>query len=147
VCLATEDPQARGETTLSLLKIRHLAAWNRHANLAARDLLPGVFGCRPIGHRRESGTKPGTRFASRDCVESLERLEEGTMTYTASIRYLFSGIGRFVEHAAAVIIGFVMMVVGLALGVTMIMLPVGVVVGLIGVALFVGGLFAHIDDR
>jgi len=50
-------------------------------------------------------------------------------------------------HIAAVILGFVMMVVGLGLGVTMIMLPVGIVVGLIGVALFVGGLFAHIDEK
>jgi len=48
-------------------------------------------------------------------------------------------------HAAATILGFVMMVVGLALGVTMIMLPVGVVVGLAGAAIFVGGLFAHVD--
>lgn len=47
-------------------------------------------------------------------------------------------------HVLAVVIGFVMMIVGLALGVTMIMLPVGVVVGLAGAALFVGGLFAHI---
>jgi hypothetical protein len=50
-------------------------------------------------------------------------------------------------HVAAVIIGFVMMVVGLGLGVTMIMLPVGIVVGLIGVAVFVAGLFAHLDQK
>ena len=47
-------------------------------------------------------------------------------------------------HIGAVIVGFVMMVVGLGLGVTMVMLPVGIVVGLLGVAIFVGGLFAHI---
>jgi membrane-bound ClpP family serine protease len=50
-------------------------------------------------------------------------------------------------HIAAVIVGFILMVVGLALGVTMIMLPVGIVVGLIGVAMFVGGLFARIDEK
>ena len=50
-------------------------------------------------------------------------------------------------HIAAVIIGFVMMVVGLGLGVTMIMLPVGIVIGLIGVAIFVGGLFARIKQN
>jgi len=50
-------------------------------------------------------------------------------------------------HVLAVVAGFVMMVVGLALGVTMIMLPVGVVIGLIGVALFVGGIFARVDER
>jgi hypothetical protein len=49
-------------------------------------------------------------------------------------------------HIAAVILGFVMMVVGLGLGVTMIMLPVGIVIGLAGAAIFVGGLFAHIND-
>jgi len=36
-----------------------------------------------------------------------------------------------------------MMVVGLALGVTMIMLPVGLVVGLAGVAVFVSGIFGR----
>ena len=49
-------------------------------------------------------------------------------------------------HMAAVIVGFVLMVVGLALGVTMIMLPAGIVIGLIGVAMFVGGLFARLGD-
>ena len=48
-------------------------------------------------------------------------------------------------HVAALIIGFVFMVVGLALGVTLIMLPVGIVVGMLGFLMFVGGLFAHIE--
>jgi len=47
-------------------------------------------------------------------------------------------------HIAAIIVGFVMMVVGLGLGVTMVMLPFGLVIGLVGAAIFVGGLFAHI---
>ena len=50
-------------------------------------------------------------------------------------------------HVAAVIIGFVMMVIGLGLGVTMIMLPVGLVVGLTGVALFVTGIFGHFSGE
>ena len=54
-------------------------------------------------------------------------------------------IGRFLEHAAAVVIGLIMMVVGLGLGVTMIMLPVGITIGLLGMAILVGGLFARID--
>jgi len=49
-------------------------------------------------------------------------------------------------HIAAVVIGFILMVVGLALGVTMIMLPAGIVIGLIGAAMFVGGLFARIPE-
>ena len=50
-----------------------------------------------------------------------------------------------IGHIAAIIAGFILMVVGLGLGVTMIMLPVGVIVGLVGVALFVGGFFAHVN--
>ncbi len=49
-------------------------------------------------------------------------------------------------HAAAVVVGFVLMVVGLGLGVTMIMLPVGLVVGLVGVGLFVWGLLGHLGQ-
>jgi len=50
-------------------------------------------------------------------------------------------------HIAAVIVGFVLMVFGLALGVTMIMLPVGIVVGLLGAAIFVMGLFARVNQK
>lgn len=57
------------------------------------------------------------------------------------------GVGHFLEHAAAVVLGVVLMIVGLGLGVTMIMLPVGIVVGLLGVLLVVGGLFARINER
>lgn len=54
---------------------------------------------------------------------------------------------NIVGHIVAIVLGFVMMVIGLGLGVTMIMLPVGIVVGLAGVAIFVGGLFARITPR
>jgi hypothetical protein len=64
-----------------------------------------------------------------------------------AIRRITSLVGSALGHIAAVIIGFVLMVVGLALGVTMIMLPVGLVIGMLGFAMFVAGLFAHIDAR
>jgi hypothetical protein len=67
------------------------------------------------------------------------------MTSTAA-RSILGHLATFVEHAAFVIIGFVLMIIGLGLGVTMIMLPVGVVVGLVGVAMVVGGLFARINQ-
>lgn len=50
-------------------------------------------------------------------------------------------------HAAAVVVGLVMMVMGLGLGVTLVMLPVGLVIGFLGLAIFLGGLFARIDQR
>jgi hypothetical protein len=67
--------------------------------------------------------------------------------FSPAARHIAGLVGSALGHIAAVIIGFVLMVVGLALGVTMIMLPVGLVVGMLGLALFVGGLFAHIDNR
>ena len=56
-------------------------------------------------------------------------------------RALITVAENIVGHAAALVIGFVMMVLGL--GVTMIMLPVGLVIGLIGALVFIGGIFGH----
>jgi predicted Na+-dependent transporter len=67
------------------------------------------------------------------------------MSHAVSARHMAAGLGRLFEHLTAIVVGFVMMIVGLGLGVTMIMLPVGLVIGLIGVAIFVGGLFANIE--
>jgi hypothetical protein len=53
--------------------------------------------------------------------------------------------GHFLGHAAAVVLGFVLIIVGLAMGVTMVLLPAGIVIGLVGVALVVGGMFARIS--
>ena len=72
--------------------------------------------------------------------------EDRAMTHTMAGRIAL-GVSHFLEHAAAVALGIVLMIVGLGLGVTMIMLPVGVVIGLVGVLLVVGGVFARIDER
>jgi hypothetical protein len=69
------------------------------------------------------------------------------MTHTITVRRVFGEIGRVLEHFAVMFLGFVLMVVGLGLGVTMIMLPVGIVLGLAGAGLFVAGLFGHLDSR
>jgi len=74
------------------------------------------------------------------------RSQEVVMTHVSSGHPLLSGIARLCEHAVAIVVGLVMMIVGLGLGVTMIMLPVGLVVGLLGVAVFLGGIFARIDE-
>ena len=66
------------------------------------------------------------------------------MSHTLPTRHFAGLVGSVFGHAAAMVIGFVFMAVGLALGVTMIMLPVGIVIGMAGVLLFIGGLFAHI---
>jgi hypothetical protein len=87
-----------------------------------------------------SGWKPGTDVAWRDQHRGF--LYGGSMSHVTALR----NIVGFFERAAFAIIGLVLMVRGLALGVTMIMLPVGVVIGLVGVGMLVAALFAHIDQ-
>ena len=67
------------------------------------------------------------------------------MSHAIAAHRMFAFAVGFFEHAAAIVLGLALMVVGLGLGVTMIMLPVGVVLGLIGVATAVGGLFARFE--
>jgi hypothetical protein len=50
-------------------------------------------------------------------------------------------------HLAAVAAGFVAMVVGLGMGVTVIALPVGVPLGLVGLGLFLWGLWGFGEAR
>jgi len=64
---------------------------------------------------------------------------------TAPRRIVDFFVGLF-EHAFFVIAGFVLMVLGLGLGVTMIMLPVGLVIGLLGFAMFVVGVTVRMNQ-
>ena len=63
-------------------------------------------------------------------------------THTFNPRHLLTFAGSLAWHAVAVFVGLALMVIGLALGVTMIMLPVGIVVGLGGLCVLLVGLFA-----
>jgi hypothetical protein len=65
----------------------------------------------------------------------------------STTRHMVEAGESFIGHVAAVVIGFVLMVVGLALGVTMIMLPLGLVVGIAGLLLVVWGLFERAKKR
>jgi hypothetical protein len=61
---------------------------------------------------------------------------------TRSVQRTFDIVGRRVSRVAALIIGFVLTVAGLAMTATIVMLPVGIVTLLLGVLIFVGGLYA-----
>ena len=63
------------------------------------------------------------------------------MSHLITRRRLIGGL----EHVLAIVVGFVFMVLGLGLGVTMIMLPVGLVIGLVGLALFIGGMCVRFE--
>jgi hypothetical protein len=48
---------------------------------------------------------------------------------------------RAAGHVVAMVVGFVLMIVGIAMGVTIVLLPMGIPVGLAGFFLFLWGLF------
>jgi hypothetical protein len=54
---------------------------------------------------------------------------------------LARGTGRLLGHVLAVVGGLILMVVGVAMGVTVVALPVGIAVGFAGLAVFLWGLF------
>jgi len=55
--------------------------------------------------------------------------------------------GLLAVHLVAVVAGLVFMVAGIAMGVTIVMLPVGVPVGLFGLFAFLWGLFGRSEEK
>ncbi len=55
--------------------------------------------------------------------------------------------GAVVIHLIAMVVGFVMMAVGIGMGVTLVMLPVGVPLGIAGLLVFLWGLFGWSQGR
>ena len=56
-------------------------------------------------------------------------------------RALLHSVVRLFGRFAVLVLGSIMMIAGLAMTATIVMLPAGVVVGLLGVGVFVTGLF------
>jgi len=51
------------------------------------------------------------------------------------------GAGRFLVHALAIVLGLILSVVGLAMGVSIALLPIGIPAGFAGLVLLMWGLF------
>jgi hypothetical protein len=60
---------------------------------------------------------------------------------------LVKGTGRFVAHAVAIVVGMIFMVTGIAMGVTIAMLPIGIPLGFVGLAVFFWGLFGKTEVK
>ena len=60
---------------------------------------------------------------------------------------LMAGAGRVVGHLIAVVVGLVLMIAGVAMGVTMVLLPFGIPIGLVGLFFFIWGLFGWSQAR
>jgi hypothetical protein len=57
------------------------------------------------------------------------------------------GAGIVIGHLAAVVLGVVLMILGSALGVTLVLLPVGIPVGLVGLGFFLWGMFGWANTQ
>jgi hypothetical protein len=60
----------------------------------------------------------------------------------ASIRRIMVSGERFLGHTVAIVLGLILMIAGLAMGVTMVLLPVGIPVGLGGLLLVLWGFYS-----
>jgi hypothetical protein len=91
---------------------------------------------------------PVAGFPAKSRAHGLRLWNDGGSAMTQVLRRHSMGdfIVGLLEHTAFVVVGFVMMILGLGLGVTVIMLPVGLVIGLLGLAMFVGGLTVRIGQ-
>jgi len=67
------------------------------------------------------------------------------MSHTIAPRGIGDLLVAVLEHTFFVVAGFVLMVLGLGLGVTMVMLPVGLPIGLLGLAMVVGGMTVRLS--
>lgn len=55
--------------------------------------------------------------------------------------------GRFIVHVLAIVLGLILSVVGLAMGVSIALLPLGIPVGLVGLSLLMWGLFSGLMQQ
>lgn len=62
-------------------------------------------------------------------------------------RELAKGAGRFAAHVLAIVLGLILSVVGLAMGVSIALLPIGIPAGLAGLALLLWGLFGGAEEH
>jgi len=85
-------------------------------------------------HRKEGAGIGGTMS-----TPLADRFDMGTVA--RSIDRLAEIVGRVFGRLAAVVVGLILMVAGIAMTATIVMLPAGIVTLLIGVAVFVGGMF------
>jgi hypothetical protein len=60
---------------------------------------------------------------------------------------LVTGAKRFVGHVVAIVVGLILMIVGVAMGVTLLLLPVGIPLGLVGLGLFLWGIFGRAPEQ
>ena len=60
---------------------------------------------------------------------------------------LVRAAGRGLVHLGAIVVGFIMMIMGVAMGVTVVMLPAGIAVGIAGLFVFLWRILGRANVR
>ena len=68
-------------------------------------------------------------------------MNEHPIEHPTAGRELTKGAGRFAAHALAIVLGVILSVTGLAMGVSIALLPIGIPLGFAGLFLLMWGLF------
>jgi hypothetical protein len=106
---------------------------------------------RTAGGELANSARAASRLAPRptivrhnrpDCGECLLLITDDMTQISRRLARFATFLVQSIGRVATLIVGFVMMVVGLAMAVTLVMLPMGIIVGLIGAGVFVCGVFA-----
>jgi hypothetical protein len=66
--------------------------------------------------------------------------------HAAMGKELVTGAKRFIGHVVAIVAGLILMIVGVGMGVTMLLLPFGIPLGLLGLGLFLWGVFGRAGE-
>jgi len=66
---------------------------------------------------------------------------------SSNSRQLAKGAGLLASHVAAVVFGVFLIIIGSAMGVSLVLLPIGIPVGLIGLGFVIWGLFMWASDK
>jgi hypothetical protein len=78
-------------------------------------------------------------------IELLAQQEIAMTEHKTTGQQLVQAAERGLLHIGAIIVGLILMIVGLAMGVSVVMLPVGIAVGIAGLFVFLWGIFGRVE--
>jgi hypothetical protein len=104
---------------------------------AGRGIFPSRVPKNRQFHRKRRGTKPAFRRANPETVEVI-------MPRYPTLHAVLVGAARVAVRTGAIAIGVPMMVLGLAMGVSLVMLPAGLVIGLLGLLIALWAMFGDL---
>jgi hypothetical protein len=67
--------------------------------------------------------------------------------HKSATREIAEGAGRFFVHSVSIVVGIILMIVGLAMGVSVVLLPLAIPLGFVGLLALLWGLFGSSPEQ